>query len=107
MTRTAVLGAFGSRPGVTVRPARKTPISPYMNAPRTNQGPQQPPLPTYEPLVSIRELAAWIGVSEHAVKKWCSRGPETGLVPKMLRINGQIRFRPTDIRTWLETKEIR
>lgn len=72
--------------------------------------PAQLPPPTRqpdEPLIGIEELAAWIGVSKHAVRKWTARGPGTGLVPQMLRVNGQIRFRPQDVRDWLETKEIR
>ena len=59
-----------------------------------------------EPLIGIRELAEWLGVSEHAVRKWTARGPDSGLVPRMLRVNGQLRFRPQDVRAWLETKEI-
>ena len=35
------------------------------------------------------------------------RGRQSGLVPRMLRINGQIRFRPQDVREWLEAKEIK
>ena len=60
-----------------------------------------------EPLIGIRELAEHLGVSDHAVKKWVQRGPQSGLVPRMLRINGQIRFRPGDVREWLEAKEIK
>ena len=63
--------------------------------------------PADEHLLSIEALAAWIGVSKHTVRKWTARGPTAGLVPQMLRINGQIRFRPDDVRDWLDTKEIR
>lgn len=59
-----------------------------------------------EHLLSIEALAAWISVSPHTVRKWTAKGPTTGLVPRMLRINGQIRFRPSDVRIWLDTKEI-
>lgn len=61
----------------------------------------------YEPLIGVRDLATWIGVSEHTVKKWCTKGPESGLVPRMLRVNGQFRFRPSDVRDWLTSKELR
>lgn len=64
-------------------------------------------LSTDEPLLSIEAFAAWIGVSPHTVRKWTAKGPTAGLVPRMLRINGQIRFRPSDVRDWLDTKEIR
>lgn len=80
-----------------------TPIRPCMSIPST---PATDTPPAFEPLIGVRELAAWLGVSDHAVKKWCSRGPESGLTPRMLRVNGQIRFRPCDVRMWLETKEV-
>ena len=60
-----------------------------------------------EPLIGIRELADWLSVSEHAVRKWTASGPASGLAPRMLRVNGQLRFRPQDVRDWLESKEIR
>lgn len=63
-------------------------------------------VPTDEHLLSIEALAAWIGVSKHTVRKWTAKGPTAGLVPRMLRINGQIRFRPSDVRDWLDTKEM-
>ncbi len=62
---------------------------------------------TDEPLIDIRGLAQWLCVSEHAVRRWTATGPRSGLAPRMLRVNGQIRFRPQDVRDWLETKEIR
>lgn len=76
----------------------------------------QPPAPAEpgppdEPLIGIRQLAAWLGVSDHAVRKWVTRGPEaraadgTRLTPPILRINGQVRFRPADVRSWLASKE--
>ena len=86
--------------------AQIAPIQQCVNRPHTEAPP--PPLgKAFEPLIGIRELAAWVGVSEHAVRKWCTKGPDAGLVPQMLRINGQIRFRPADVRTWLDTKEMR
>lgn len=57
-----------------------------------------------EPLIGIVELAAWLGVSKHTVRKWCTRGPEAGLVPRMILLNGVIKFRPEDVRSWLEGK---
>ena len=62
--------------------------------------------PGYEPLLDIRAVAAWLSVSEHAVRKWVQQGPRTGLVPRMLRVNGQVRFRRDDVIAWLESKEI-
>lgn len=57
-----------------------------------------------EPLIDPRQLAHWLGVSEHTVRKWITRGPDAGLLPTMLRINGQVRFRPGDVRIWLDSR---
>ena len=62
--------------------------------------------PADEPLISIRELAVWLGVSHHTVRKWCSRGPASNLVPRMIPFNGLIRFRPEDVRSWLDGKAV-
>lgn len=59
-----------------------------------------------EPLIDIATLAAWLCVSDHAVRKWVQSGPASGRTPPALRINGQIRFRPSDVRAWIDTKAI-
>lgn len=56
-----------------------------------------------EPLIDIRGLAVWINVSVHTVRKWVTKGPEAGLLPPILRVNGSVRFRPEDVRRWLES----
>lgn len=58
------------------------------------------------PLLSIRDLASLLAVSEHTVRKWVACGPESGLVPKMLRINGQVRFRISDVEAFLIEREV-
>lgn len=58
------------------------------------------------PLLSIRDLAEMLAVSENTVRKWVACGPDAGLVPKMLRINGQIRFRVSDVETFLIAREV-
>lgn len=60
-----------------------------------------------ELLIDIRGLAEWLAVSDHTVRRWTAAGPLSGLVPRMIRVNGQIRFRPQDVRDWLESKEIK
>jgi predicted DNA-binding transcriptional regulator AlpA len=55
-----------------------------------------------EPLIGIRELAIWLSVSQHTVRKWVSKGPEAGLLPRTLRVNGSVRFAPADVRRWLD-----
>ena len=59
-----------------------------------------------EPLIGIPELAAWLGMSRHTVKKWATRGPESGLVPRMIIVNGVFRFRPEDVRAWLDDRAV-
>jgi predicted DNA-binding transcriptional regulator AlpA len=59
-----------------------------------------------EPLIDIRALAAWLSVSEHTVRKWTAKGPESGLIPRFIRINGQVRFRPADVRAYLVNREV-
>ena len=67
----------------------------------------RPQLPdSVEPLIGIRELAAWLGMSPHTVKKWASRGPESGLGPRMIIVTGVFRFRPEDVRAWLEARVV-
>jgi hypothetical protein len=59
-----------------------------------------------EPLIDMRALAAWLAVSESTVRKWTAKGPGTGLVPLFIRVNGQIRFRPADVRAFLVAKQV-
>ncbi|WP_457622846.1 helix-turn-helix domain-containing protein [Nocardioides secundeburneus] len=73
----------------------------------TSSSPASHEPPAREPLLDLRALATWLSLSEHTVRKWASKGPESGLLPPMLRINGQLRFRPDDVRTWLEHQEVR
>jgi transposase len=69
--------------------------------------PSSPPVPrSYEPLIGVSDLADWLDVSPHTVKKWVSRGPESGLVPRMIRVNGVTKFRPEDVRTWIASKAV-
>jgi predicted DNA-binding transcriptional regulator AlpA len=57
-----------------------------------------------EPLIDVNELATWLAISPNTLRKWIHKGPEARLMPRMLRINGQLRFRPADVRAWLEEK---
>lgn len=59
-----------------------------------------------EPLIDARQLADWLSVSFHTVRQWISKGPDAHLLPRMLRINGQVRFRPEDVRAWLIENEM-
>ena len=96
----------GRHPGDDVthgaaNPGEKVVVRPYRfsrrpsKSLRMNPSPiPSPPSPAMaEPLIGIRELADWLSVSEHAVRKWTASGPASGLAPRMLRVNGQIRFR--------------
>lgn len=68
---------------------------------------EQLPEMSDEPLVDIRGLARYLGVSHSTVRKWSAQGPASGRLPRALRINGQIRFRPADVREWVAAKELR
>jgi predicted DNA-binding transcriptional regulator AlpA len=59
-----------------------------------------------EPLISPKQLAAWLSVSPNTMRQWVARGPEADLLPRMIRVNGQVRFRPADVRTWLSNNEM-
>jgi len=59
-----------------------------------------------EPMIGIKGLAAWLDDSHHVVRKWVQAGPASGRVPRMYRINGQIRFRPADVEVWLESRVV-
>ncbi|MDR7252775.1 putative DNA-binding transcriptional regulator AlpA [Nocardioides sp. BE266] len=59
-----------------------------------------------EPLIDVNELSNWLAISPNTLRKWIHKGPEAGLMPRMLRINGQLRFRPADVRAWLDKKAV-
>ncbi|WP_442946329.1 helix-turn-helix domain-containing protein [Oerskovia sp. USHLN155] len=52
------------------------------------------------PLMSVAQLAGHLGVSERTVYRWCAE--RTG--PTALRVGSSLRFRPTDVEAWLETR---
>ena len=68
-----------------VRASERLPITHCMNEDHRRHLPE-----SVEPLIGIPELAAWLGVSRHTVKKWATRGPESGLVPRMIIVNGVV-----------------
>ena len=71
-----------------------------------NTNPRNAPAPKIadEPLIDVNELSTWLAISPNTLRKWIHKGPEADLMPRMLRINGQLRFRPADVRAWLEEK---
>ena len=97
---------------------RMTPAHPIHMPPPTNDPAGQTGVPAagFEsswqsltggfPLLSIRDLSEMLAVSENTVRKWVACGPDAGLLPKMLRINGQIRFRVSDVETFLSEHEV-
>lgn len=82
------------------------PIPGYVNRNPAPPPPLSSSLVPDEPLIDARQLATWLSVSLHTVRQWISRGPDAKLLPQMLRINGQVRFRPEDVRTWLKEREM-
>jgi predicted DNA-binding transcriptional regulator AlpA len=65
-----------------------------------------PDSPPHEPLIGITELADWLGVSAHTVKKWASAGPASKKIPRLIRLNGVTRFDPADVRAWINSKAV-
>ncbi|QIK74699.1 helix-turn-helix domain-containing protein [Nocardioides piscis] len=57
-------------------------------------------------MIDVSDLALWLKVSTSSVKKWAQAGPASGRLPRFYRVNGQIRFRPMDVRAWLEGKAV-
>jgi len=52
------------------------------------------------PLLSIRELAAHLGVPETTVRYWHRKG----VGPPAIKIGKHLRFRPVDVDRWLAEK---
>jgi excisionase family DNA binding protein len=52
-----------------------------------------------ERLLTSRELAELLGFSSSTIQDWY----EAGKIPGF-RIGGRLRFRPTEVEAWLETK---
>lgn len=65
-----------------------------------DDGPHTPPAPPpgLEPLLSIRDLAGYLGVGEQTIRNWRTKG----VGPRAVVFSGTVRFRASDIRQWLE-----
>jgi predicted DNA-binding transcriptional regulator AlpA len=55
-----------------------------------------------EKLMSVEDLAAYLGRSPRTVLDWNSRG----LGPKYIRLGRRIAYRPADVEKWLRTREV-
>jgi excisionase family DNA binding protein len=51
-----------------------------------------------QPLLTVPEVAAWLGISPHTLRYWrhVHRGPHS------LTVGGVVRYRAADIEEWLE-----
>lgn len=49
-------------------------------------------------LLTVREVASWLGISEHTLRYW--RHVHRG--PRSLSVGGAVRYRASDIEDWLE-----
>ena len=54
-----------------------------------------------EPLWGVPETASYLGVPESTVYRWCSRG---GSGPRSYRVGRYRRFKPDEVRAWLNTR---
>lgn len=51
-----------------------------------------------DPLLSIKELAAYLGIPEATLRDWRVDGKG----PSSIRVGGQVRYAISDVRAWLE-----
>jgi excisionase family DNA binding protein len=56
------------------------------------------PLSVLDPLVTITELAEYLGVPVKTIYEW----RQTGRGPVGIRIGRHLKFRLTDVQTWVE-----
>lgn len=54
------------------------------------------------PLASTAEVAAMLGIPQKTLVEWRSRG----IGPEYLRIGRHVRYRWSDVDTWLATREV-
>jgi excisionase family DNA binding protein len=53
-----------------------------------------------EPLISLRELAAYLQIPENTVYQWRLRG----VGPPGFRVGRHLRFRMSDVEAWLDRR---
>jgi hypothetical protein len=58
---------------------------------------------TIEHLLTAKELAARIGVTEGCLAKWRLEGTSG---PKFIRVQRRIMYDPRDIQTWLDARRV-
>jgi excisionase family DNA binding protein len=54
-------------------------------------------------LLSIPDVSAILGMTEAAVRQSIHRGEAGRRVPPFVRLGGRIRFRQSDVDTWLDS----
>lgn len=56
-----------------------------------------------DPLLTIDELSAWLGISVSTLYGWASKSRRTGIPhgPRALRIGRHLRYRRSDVERWL------
>lgn len=64
--------------------------------------PDDPAVDATEPLMSVDQLAAMCGVSRYSVYQWNQAG--TG--PARIRVGRVVRYRPADVRAWLDSRHV-
>lgn len=53
-----------------------------------------------EPLLDIREVSRWVGVPVASIYQW--RHQRTGLGALAIKVGAHLRWRPEDVRAWLD-----
>jgi hypothetical protein len=61
---------------------------------------------TVEKLLTEHELARWIDMSIHSVRRWRLRriGPRFLKISSRPGLRGVVRYRPEDVRSWLDSR---
>ena len=56
---------------------------------------------TVSPFLTIFDVADWLQVSPHTLRKW----RKDGLGPPGVRVGGAIRYRPEEVEAWIEAQQ--
>ena len=56
-----------------------------------------------DPLLDVREVAYWLGLSTKTVYRLA----EEGRLPGAIKVSNRLRFDPKRIRAWLDQQEVR
>jgi len=59
----------------------------------------------FEPLLTVRQVAAWLSISENCVYLWCHQRRLPHVVLSVGNRKETFRFKSSEIRLWIEQRE--